>query len=403
MAWHDQLGRVEVNGRRLIGASYRGVPFFVDSEERTGGQRSVTFEYPGRDTPYIEPLGLKAGVFAVEGYVLGADWLAQRNALLAALQTAGPGQLRHPTYGVLQVLPSTFRVRTSKGAGRLATFFIEFAQTEEQPRNPSASPSAQALLDASADGAVEASAADFVAQYDVDGESNWVISELGAVLTSASEAMDEMLSPGLTTAEELASLKGLLVQLEADAVSLARRPQDMADRLQAVLVTLVAPELLPRLLEVYAFEPPARPDLVTATRERQAVAYDLVLALIRRGVVIQAARLAPLEEYDSYEAAVARREEIAAALDEQLEVAGDEVYPALQQLRADLVRAVPGEDSGLARLVDYTPPAMVPSLVLAYRLYGDVEMEQDVVDRNRIPSPGFIRAGEPLEVLSGGE
>ena len=70
-----------------------------------------------------------------------------------------------------------------------------------------------------------------------------------------------------------------------------------------------------------------------------------------------------------------------------------------EQLRADLMRAVPGEDSDLPRLGIVTPPAMVPSIVLAHRLYGDTDREADLVTRNRIPRPGFIRGGEPLEVL----
>jgi prophage DNA circulation protein len=85
-----------------------------------------------------------------------------------------------------------------------------------------------------------------------------------------------------------------------------------------------------------------------------------------------------------------------------LNLPGDTAFPALNQLRADLVRAVPGEDSGLARLVSYAPAFTVPSLVLAFQLYGDVTREADIVARNSIRHPGFVIGGRALEVLSSG-
>ncbi len=64
------------------------------------------------------------------------------------------------------------------------------------------------------------------------------------------------------------------------------------------------------------------------------------------------------------------------------------------------MRAVPGEASDLPRLLRYVPPATVPSLVLAHRLYGDVALEADLVARNRVARPGFMLGGQALEVLS---
>lgn len=403
MTWKDQLGRVRVDGRDLIGASYRGVPFFVASSERAGGRRTVTKEFPFRDQPFVEDLGRGAAGFPIEGYVLGDDYLAARDALISALQdTAGPGQLLHPYYGSLQVICTSFRVRETPAEGGKATFAIDFAETEAQPRNPTAVPDTQALLTASADAAAAASGADFEALYDVEDAPNWSLESLAAVLAAAASTLDETLSPLLASAQEVSALKSQLDGLELDAAALVRRPAELVEGLAAALASLTQPVLLLRLLDVYDAPPPPKPDPVTATRVKEGVNYDLVLALVRRGLAIQASRLLPLQAFDSYEAAVSIRDRVAAMLDEQLEVVGDEAYPALQQLRADLVRAVPGEDSSLARLVHYTPPASVPSIVLAWRLYGALDRELDVVARNHVQNPCFVLGGRPLEVLSGG-
>jgi prophage DNA circulation protein len=403
VSWRDQLGKVRIGGRDLVGASYRGVPFFVASSERAGGRRTVTKEFPLRDRPFIEDLGRAARGFPVEGYVLGDDYLAARDALISALEdTAGPGQLLHPYHGALQVICTSFRVRETPGEGGKGTFAIDFAETDAQPRNPTASPDLQAVLAASADAAVAASGADFQALYDVENSPAWALESLAAVLASAASTMDELLSPLLTSAQEVSALKSQLDGLELDAAALVRRPAELVEGLAAALVSLTQPVLLPRLLDVYATPPPPKPDPATSTRVKEGVNYDLVLALIRRGLAIQAARLLPLQEFDSYEAAVALRDQVAAMLDDQLEVAGDDAYPALQQLRADLVRAVPGEDSSLARLVHYTPPVSTPSIALAWQLYGSLDMELDLVSRNHVQNPCFVLGGRELEVLSGG-
>jgi prophage DNA circulation protein len=105
-------------------------------------------------------------------------------------------------------------------------------------------------------------------------------------------------------------------------------------------------------------------------------------------------------EYDTYDAAVSVRDDLAAKIDEQAQAADDDTFAALAQLRADLVRSVPGEERDLPRLVRHTPEYTVPSLVLAHRLYGSLERESDLVTRNRIPRPGFILGGVGLEVLA---
>jgi len=101
--------------------------------------------------------------------------------------------------------------------------------------------------------------------------------------------------------------------------------------------------------------------------------------------------------YDSIEEATAARDQVAGLLDEQAQGAGDTAYPALVNLRSEVLRAVPG-GAAFARVVTITRRVPVPSLLLAYQLYGSVDQEADVIARNNISHPGFV-AGD-LKVLS---
>ena len=94
MSWRDNL----------LQASFRGAKFYCVSHETTTGRRTVTHEFPLRDTPQGEDLGrLRAG-YNIQAYVLGDDYFADRDALIAACSAKSvPGQLVHPWLGKVLV------------------------------------------------------------------------------------------------------------------------------------------------------------------------------------------------------------------------------------------------------------------------------------------------------------
>jgi prophage DNA circulation protein len=53
----------------------------------------------------------------------------------------------------------------------------------------------------------------------------------------------------------------------------------------------------------------------------------------------------------------------------------------------------------LPSVTQVVPQQTLPALVQAYQLYGDSTRDTDLVNRNLLQHPGFIPAGEPLEVV----
>ncbi len=120
MSWRDDLRP----------ASFRGVPFKVLPLTTQVGRRTVLHEYPQRDKPYGEDLGKKARQYQVDAIVLGADYLTQRNRLIAALEAKGPGKLVHPTLGEMDVIltsPASVTEDFGKegGSARFSMTFVE--------------------------------------------------------------------------------------------------------------------------------------------------------------------------------------------------------------------------------------------------------------------------------------
>jgi prophage DNA circulation protein len=100
VSWRDDLQPASLNGVR----------FGVLGDEARFGRKTVLHEYPMRDKPYAEDLGRAARRISITGFLIedslvygGGSVTAQRDALVAAAETAGPATLVHPTLGRLTV------------------------------------------------------------------------------------------------------------------------------------------------------------------------------------------------------------------------------------------------------------------------------------------------------------
>lgn len=84
----------------LRAASFRGVGFWVNTSGGVGGRRLAVHEYPLRDDAYTEDLGRRAQRFRLRAFVVGDDYMDQRDALLSACQDLPtPAVLVHPYLG----------------------------------------------------------------------------------------------------------------------------------------------------------------------------------------------------------------------------------------------------------------------------------------------------------------
>lgn len=409
MTWREDLRRVSLAGRTLIGASFRGVPFLVETVELSTGRRLVVHEFPLRDNPFIEDLGRSARRFRVEGYVIGDDYLAQKNALLTALEAAGPGELVLPYYEVKRAIGETVSTRETRSEGGLAVIAIDFVETPAQSLTPTEVVDSVEQVAASADAAVTATKAEFEERYDPDGLPAFALESASSALSGAAAALGGTLAPVAAIAgatQELATLTGQVALLTATASSLARQPDEVVDAFLATISGLAgtiaaAPGgVMDALIDAYATDLGPAVAETTATRVRERANQLAMEGALRRVMAIEAARLAPTVPYASIEEAFAARDAIAALLEEQAAGAGDTAYPALVDLRSQVLRAVPG-GATFARVVTVDRRVPIPSLLLAYQLYGPVDLverEADILARNSVRHPGFVSGA--LKVLS---
>lgn len=113
-------------------ASFRGVPFHVESDSMPVGRRTQLHEYPQRDKPTVEDLGRVARETKLVAFVVGDDCYVLRDDLLLALDQPGPGELIHPWFGRMNVTATSCKVTHERREGGVVRFDLSFIEEGEK-------------------------------------------------------------------------------------------------------------------------------------------------------------------------------------------------------------------------------------------------------------------------------
>lgn len=409
MAWRD----------RLRSASFRGAGFLIEGAGHEGGRRIAFHEYPQRDTPYAEDLGRRGRGTTIEGFVLGPNYMVARDALIRALDDAGPGTLVHPYLGSMSVVVDRYRVSESTGEGGLARFSMTFLESGRQSFPTSVLDTAFVVSDAT-DAAVASIGDAFATAFAVASYPAFVADEAVGIARQAFDLVESAGAILRNAGEPLYVLARSVTIARAGVLDLLRAPASFASSMSAIAALMRASAATPAqaiaaLRLLVAFDPPPAATFDdTASRRRQAANRPALLNLIRRAAGLEIARASATMELTSYDEAVALRDLIAELLDQLQLVAGDGVadsddpvaednaFQAIGRVRLAVIRDLTARGGSLERIYRYTPAITEPALVLAYRLYGDAGRADEIVARNRsiIRHPGFVPGGRTLEVLT---
>lgn len=410
--------------QELRPASFRGLAFEVEGDTATFGRRTQVHEYPQRDKPWAEDLGRATRQINLTAFLIGDDYLRRRDALLAALETKGPGTLVHPWYGELQVsVREPASVTHSHRNGGMCEITLSFVEAGEL-QFPAAGASFGAQSLAAADLLGDVSVMDFAEGVGIDGLPSFSLDGL------PSFALDTLLTDitryaGMLTNSVggLGVLRGLVPtwvlglvtsggallgaadrarQFATSVVGMFNRgvqPDTVAGSARLNRNAVIALAALSRDYGVYAAAPAAAaPSAAPATRQVQANTAA-VAQLFQRATLIQAAGMASAMPLPVYDDAVLVRDSVAAAIEAASLEASDTVYVPLQVLRTRSHADITARLYQSARLLQYTPREPMPGLAIAYDLYEDAARELEVVERNAIRHPGFVPA-QAVRVLS---
>lgn len=390
-------------------ASFRGVPFYVEDADQQGGRRQAVHEFPQRDDVYVEDLGLRPHEFRIDGYVLGADYMAGRDALIAAADAPGTGTLVHPYRGSLTVSCMSWTTRESARDGGIAWVTLIFiASAAAQPT--SVEDTGALVEDAAA--VAEAEGTDgLVDQFSVEGQAGFVAESAAGRVQGLVDRLDPALTRLGAGRDALSGVTLRLATLRQEALQMVRRVPDLAGAVAGLVTSARLLANTPRaalreLRGLIGLNTGARTPGDTPARIVERANVDALERLVTLVAAAEAGRAVAAMPFASYDEAVAVRDDLADRLDSAAQAAADAgddgAFRALSALRLAVTRDVTRRGGSLARIYSYTPPATEPALVTAHRLYGQAGRADEIVERNRVPHPGFVPGAEPLEVLTDG-
>jgi prophage DNA circulation protein len=406
--------------------SFRGVAFYVKSHEIQIGRRNTLHAVPFSDTgARANDVGRAPRRFTFTAVFVGINYRIDRDKLIDALETAGPGVLTHPEFGRLLCYSDdrvTLRETTTAINRCEFSFTLTEAADQQVQRNPIAPlgtitkqkfkgiaaaerifverigyPAVSDFVEATrldaigsvltglqgingALGTALAVPSGYASQ--IDSISN-NIAALAAtprrVFTSITAVMDEI-SQGVRLVLGPAGLEGNATQA-ADYFGYTSRT---SDGLSSVAVAGRAAALLGAESEPVA-DPTAQAEIdVIQTTMRTVMLLSLAdavqdlpldstrdIAGVRRGLIDSMISVADADATDT------------------------ELANVLRDAAAGLSAHLRDIENGLTT---YTPGYPIPAEVVAHLLYADPERADEIVARNRPRDPGALDAHTAIEV-----
>lgn len=393
--------------------SWRGLSFATEDQETQGGRRGVQHVFPGGEDPVWEDLGRAAKRFTLNCHITGPDYLAAANAFEDALEAPGPGTLIHPWRGSMQVAVGQYSRRDSAIDGGQALFAVDFLETG-LPSVPPPAVDTAAASKSTADDAAAAAKVGLARGFSLAGAADFVetaardVAQAAAVAVQVRAAIAGGPAGVLGLIDRYAGTLGLSSTLR-DATTLGVAVVGLVQTL--ALVSTTPATVLAALESLLGFgEALVDPVGTTAARDLQRANQAALVQAVNLTASAEAVRAIAAIDFASYDEAVAVRDRIATRLDalalRQADAGDDEGALTYDALRQAMVRDVTARGGSLARVQSYTPANTEPAVVIAHRLYGPVGLDArtaDLIARNRIRHPGFVRGGEPLQVLSGAD
>lgn len=386
--------------KSLFKASYKGVPFWVETDEETGGRRIVEHQFPMRDLPYLEDLGEDLRRFTVNGYVASDRADDEASALTAICATRGAGTLVLPLHGPVFVRCLDFERERSKDRHGYLAIKMRFSR-EGAAKAVASVASLANLIFVAADNLAVAAASSFGNGIRRDGLPDYVAEAAtdafrDAVASLETARTSEPVAPA-ASAEQRDEIQSLF---DNAADLLATSASSVTAGSRVVAVARALGDALPAEAAVRAFE------AGFADFDMPSVPpYASGGAMVSAENVRLGAQLARMSSLTAYCEAVARisltdrpmaitlRANVTQYIEAELEdlsAADADLYRELTAIRDAVIGYLSLSILDLAPIVIVGANQRMPSLFWGWRLYKDPSRSLQLVERNRVAHPSFM-------------
>lgn len=390
--------------KRYLQASFRGVNFFVNSASTKGGRRNVKHIFPKNDTIEHEDLGRQEVDFTLDAYLLGDDYFDQRTKFENALNQPGIGVLIHPYRGTLNVVVNSFDANETTEKGRFISYSINFS-LQEIIRATVSAPSLKWRLSDTKEKLKEKVTSNFIDIYSLVGKPAKAVADARTTLdkglsfiTSAKKIVASMAD----FQRQVENTRGRLIALSLNAEFLADEIIDLTsfgtDFSTGVTFGVDSTNARDQYREQKEIREFLNSLEGTNSEDRSYPAYQIKQLISLSAIISQCTILGAIE-FETINDAKETQDDFLKSLEYFLKDSNtsDDLYAQIEDTRVNIFEALQDKYINLPELIYYKPEIKTNTLKLSYSLYGNLDNEQDIIDRNLIVHPGFVTS-ETIEV-----
>ena len=396
---------------QLHQASFDGVVFLIDSSRTEGGRKTATHEFVNSDNRTTEDLGRLLKTFKIKGTISGSgqQYFIDRDRLITALEGRGSKVLEHPFFGRVNVVAKPYTLieeLTDLGA---ATFDMVFERSDSVilPQPDLSSLTAVSTAATAAAGECTADVASVFNQptgLSANPESQ---KKSESLLGKVSETFSRINNQVVGSTEDVASLNSLVSGFSSDIVALTSNPQALSNEIlklvNAVDITLQADlsQALTIFGDLFDFNRGSSnigraTDIGSTGNTISTVEAEIILneQVVTRQLGMAALTFAytdiAITEFNNVDELEAAQD----VLEEEFQfLYDDQTMPSntllsLQKLRDEANKFFEQQKLTINDITSIDIKRM-PSQVLTYALYGNLDLAQEIVDLNNNPDVSF--------------
>ena len=413
-----------IKWEELRDASFRGVPFYFVDVEGNSGRRAIPHAYPKKEVGWTEDHGAVLTQQQINGIVLGSDYQAQFNRLLAALNTPGPGELVHPWFGVQRVQAGKVTHKLSTEEGGIAYISFEVFEAGEQLfPSQQEDTTATTLIAADSVKAALASGDYFAALDGVGNMVDTLLDDIQGFVTNL-PTLPDALNEWMDRLNRFKDLAGIIVatpgELIRDITGLVSDMKDLVtdapwalqvygqlrdkwdgDRAAQAATKSLADNIAVNVDTGFASSV-TRSSTIDISDAMQTNIDDFRQLVIVSSLVATAETVTTAT-FETSQDAQRTGDALAERLGEQaidaVESGQSELWRSLRALRFAVANDVRIRSVQLPELRRVSPRQTTPVMLLAWRETDDAEQRDALVTRNRLRYPAFILPSQVIEVV----
>lgn len=394
---------------KIIDGSFKGIPIRIDSGSVSGGRKTSKKEFPNRDTQTIEDLGLRPRTYnlqiviaprtTVAGGVTNTQqgYFEYRDALIAALEDKGAGELIHPLYGRIEnVVATTFSINedfSDFGRTRINVTF-EVSSDTGIPRQTITALSQLTSKNVSIAEAVNSDISDnFSVLTKFKNNFGDAIDKVNAIIDKTVEATSFLGAE----ADEINEFNSDIASLTANVNSLIIAPSSLADSINNLFSNVdglfgTAENTLKAFQDLFGFGDNDEDDINQTTAGRIERAQNR--AVLNGAVNAQALGFAYVNASQITFETVRDVEEAADELEVQYQRvvtsgSSDAAIASVTEMRV-VVQQFFDEQKLTAKQIITIDTNIIPARALSYQYYGESKSADQIIELNGITDVSFV-------------